>query len=105
MAVALLVTGAAGPARSDVEAAELRPDTLEAFNRYVRVTESRMDGELHGKVPFLRIDRPPEAERREAYAPVKRGETVVSRLVTRDRGREIDSVERGRPSGSTCSFS
>lgn len=91
MAVALLVTGAAGPARIDVEAAELRPDTLDAFNRYVRVTESRMDGELNGKVPFLRTDRLPEAERREAYALLKRGDTVVSRLVTRDRGREIDS--------------
>ena len=36
-----------------VEAAELRTDTLAAFDRYVRATESRMDGELHGKVPFL----------------------------------------------------
>jgi putative flippase GtrA len=74
-----------------VEAAELRADTLDAFNRYVRVTESRMDGELHGKVPFLWVDRLPEAERREAYMRLKRGETVVSRLRTREAGREIDS--------------
>ncbi|HEY3044611.1 MAG TPA: GtrA family protein, partial [Vicinamibacterales bacterium] len=73
-----------------VEAAELRADTLDAFNRYVRVTESRMDGELHGNVPFLWVDRLPEAPRREAYAHLKRGETVIDRLVTRDRGREID---------------
>ena len=88
--VVLLITGAAGPATIDVEAAELRPDTLDAFDRYARATESRMDGELHGKVPFLRIDRLPEAERREAYASVKRGEIVVGRLSTRERGREID---------------
>ena len=74
-----------------VEAADLRPDTLDAFNRYVRVTESRMDGELHGKVAFLWVDRLPEAERQEAYARLKRGETVVSRLVTRDAGKEINS--------------
>jgi putative flippase GtrA len=73
-----------------LEAAELRADTLDAFNRYVRVTESRMDGELHGNVPFLWVDRLPEAPRREAYAHLKRGETVIDRLVTRDRGREID---------------
>jgi putative flippase GtrA len=73
-----------------VAAAELRADTIDAFNRYVRVTESRMDGELQGKVPFLWVDRLPEADRWEAYARLKRGDTVVERLVTRDRGREID---------------
>jgi len=74
-----------------VDAADLHPDTLDAFNRYVRVTESRMDGELHGNVAFLWVDRLPEAERLEAYARLKRGETVVSRLVTRDAGKEINS--------------
>jgi len=74
-----------------VRAADLRPDTLDAFNRYARVTESRMDGELHGKVAFLWVDRLPDADRLEAYARLKRGDTVVSRLVTRDAGREIDT--------------
>ena len=74
-----------------VEAADLRPDTLDAFNRYVRVTESRMEGELHGQGPFLWLDRLPQAERLEAYARLRRGEIVVTRLVTRDGGREIDS--------------
>ena len=87
----LVVIGAVGPGRVDVQAAELRADTLDAFNRYVRVTESRMDGELQGTVPFLWIDRLPEADRRDALTRLKRGETVVSRLVTRDAGRQIDS--------------
>jgi putative flippase GtrA len=76
-----------------VEAAELRPHTLDAFNRYVRVTESRMDGELQGKAAFLWVDRLPEAERLDTYSRLKRGETVVRRLVTRDAGREIDSPD------------
>lgn len=88
---ALVVVGAVGPGRADARAAELRADTLDAFNRYVRVTEGRMDGELHGKVPFLWLDRLPEAARREAYARLTRGDTVVARLATRDRGRDIDS--------------
>jgi len=74
-----------------VSAADLRPETLDAFNRYVRVTESRMDGELRGKAAFLWVDRLPDADRLEAYSRLKRGETVVSRLVTRDAGREIDA--------------
>jgi len=74
-----------------VGAAELRPDTLDAFNRYVRVTESRMDGELNGKAAFLWVDRLRDAERMEAYTRLKRSETVVSRLVTRDAGRGIDA--------------
>ena len=39
------------------EAADLRADTLAAFDRYVRATESRMDGEVQGKAPFLWVDR------------------------------------------------
>ena len=88
---ALLLMLALVASSAPVDAADLRPDTLDAFNRYVRVTESRMDGELHGKVAFLWVDRLPEAERLEAYARLKRGETLVSRLVTRDAGKEIES--------------
>ena len=88
---ALLLMLALVASSAPVAAADLRPDTLDAFNHYVRMTESRMDGELHGKVAFLWVDRLPEAERLEAYARLKRGETVVSRLVTRDAGKEINS--------------
>lgn len=87
----LLLTLAVVGLSTPVEAAELRADTLAAFDRYVRVTESRMDGELHGKVPFLWVDRLPEAKRLEAYTRLKRSDTLVERLVTRDAGREIDS--------------
>jgi putative flippase GtrA len=73
------------------EAAELRADTLDAFNRYVRVTESRIDGELYGRVPFLWVNRLPEAKRRQADMRLKQGDTVVEPLVTRDGGREIDA--------------
>ena len=74
-----------------VEAAELRADTLDAFNRYVRVTEARMDTELRGQVAFLGIDRLDTAARQETYARLKRGDIVISRLVTRDAGRAIEA--------------
>jgi hypothetical protein len=81
-------------AAPDLQAADLRTDTLDAFNQYVTLTESRMDAELHGKSAFLWIDRLPESDRREAYRRLERGEFVISRLETRNAGREI-AVPRG----------
>ena len=74
-----------------VEAAELRAETLDAFNRYVRVTEARMDTELRAQGVFLWVDRLDTAARQDAYARLKGGEIVISRLVTRDGGRTIES--------------
>ena len=77
-------------AAPDVNAADLQPGTLDAFNQYVTLTESRMDAELHGKSAFLWVDRLPESDRHEAYRRLQRGDFVISRLETRQAGREID---------------
>jgi hypothetical protein len=50
-----------------------------------------MDGELQGSAPYLWLDRLSESDRREASARLKRGETVVSKLVTKEGGRTIDA--------------
>jgi hypothetical protein len=71
-------------------AADLRERTTAAFDRYVRVTEARMDEEIRGTRPFLWIDGLPEPRRKEAYATAGRGEIVVSRLETREGGTSID---------------
>jgi hypothetical protein len=71
-------------------AADLREATNVAFDRYVRVTEVRMGSEVAGTLPFLWIDRLPEPRRADAYATVRRGEIVVSRLETRDGGKPIE---------------
>ena len=72
------------------EAADLHANTLAAFDRYVQLTEARVDDERRGRRPFLWIEGLPEPQRREAEAGLRRGETVVSRLETRDEGRSID---------------
>jgi hypothetical protein len=87
LAVLLLGAIAAAPA---VSAAELRPETTAAFDRYVRVTEAQMESELLGTTPFLWIDQLPNAQREEAYRHLQRGEFVVSRLTTLDDGHAID---------------
>jgi hypothetical protein len=69
--------------------ADLHPTTAAAFDRYVKLTESRIEEELRGRLPFLWVDRLPEAQRRDADARLRRGEIVVSRLETRDGASSI----------------
>lgn len=70
-------------------AAELKPPTLAAFDRYVTLTEARMAGEMSGASPFLWIDR--QADRRQALIEkLQRGEVVSASLETRDGKAEID---------------
>ena len=71
-------------------AADLRDATVAAFDRYVRLTEVRMDAEMRGGRPFLWLDSLTESRRTDASAALLRGETVVSRLETRDGGKTID---------------
>lgn len=67
-------------------AAELKAPTVAAFDRYVRVTEARTDGDGQ----FLWIDGLPEAKRRTQLDTVRRGQLVIERLRTREGGKEID---------------
>jgi hypothetical protein len=82
------VRGGGAPA-PDPAPAELKPSTVEAFDRYVRLTEARNDHELKQGNPFLRVDALPEAERAAAYAALKRGEVKIERLETRENGAKI----------------
>jgi hypothetical protein len=71
------------------EAADLQPATSAAFDRYVQLTEARMNEEAAAQGQFLWIDRLPEAQRRAMYAQLDRGQIVVSRLETRDHGAPV----------------
>ena len=69
--------------------AQLPSATLAAHDRYVAATEQRIASEYAGQGPFLWLDRLPERERARVQDRLRRGETVVERLQTRDAGREI----------------
>jgi ribosomal protein S18 acetylase RimI-like enzyme len=71
-------------------AAELRPRTVEAFERYVRAAEARMAAEIADPQRFLLVDTMPAHERTAAVARLRRGELVIERLEARDRGEDID---------------
>jgi hypothetical protein len=66
--------------------ADLQNRTIQAFDRYVRLTEAR----LSGSAPFLWIDSLPDARRREVHDAVRRNELSIERLETKDNNRDID---------------
>jgi hypothetical protein len=69
---------------SPAGASELRPEAVQGFDRYVRLTELRMQGELAAGGVFLWVDGLPEPRRSEAYARLQRGEVISARLQTAD---------------------
>jgi hypothetical protein len=81
----LLISAAILLASCPVRAVQLKPETDAAFNRYVQLTEQRMQNDLQSG-PFLWIDGPSMQQREERYQQLKRGEIVTERLETLDRG-------------------
>lgn len=66
-------------------AAELQPRTAAAFERYVRVTEARMDA----GGPFLWVDGLPDPEQQARRSELRRGALVIEAQATREGGKEI----------------
>jgi len=75
---------------SSVAAAELQKPTVEAFDRYIRLTDARIEGELRDRRLFLWVDALPDAQRQRAYSQLKAAQVVIERLETSDHGRSID---------------
>jgi len=69
--------------------AELKQETTEAFNQYVRVTEDRMAEELRDARTFLWVDGFPEPQRDKLYTQLRHGEIVIERLETLEREKRI----------------
>jgi hypothetical protein len=73
---------------------EVKPQTLEAFERYVRFTEARIDKQRMRPEAFLYIDTLPDPKRGEVQAALKRGDLFMERLTTLDpSGKEIDAPD------------
>jgi hypothetical protein len=85
----LLLLFTAGP-EADLEAADLQDRTRQAFERYVEVTEARIEQELKEAGRALWVDRQPQSERAAAEKRLHAGEVLVARLESRASGRPID---------------
>jgi hypothetical protein len=68
-------------------AAEPKPETVAAFDRYIRATEARMDDDArHNR--FLIVDRLPPLSRLEAYDQLQRGQIHIEEVhASGERGR------------------
>ena len=69
--------------------AELKQETTEAFNQYVRATEDRMAEELRDGRTFLWVDTFPELQRDRLCAQLRQGEIVIERFETLEREKRI----------------
>lgn len=70
-------------------AAELKQETAEAFNRYVRLTEDRMAEELRDGRVFLWMDGFPEQRRDKLYVQLRQGGIIIEQLETLDKEKRI----------------
>ncbi len=80
----------AGTLAASAQAVELKQETVAAFERYVKLTEARMERELNGSQTFLWMDGLDGPRRDDLYARLRQSEIVVEHLETRDQGREVD---------------
>ncbi len=89
--LAIQILGAQTP---ELMSAELRPKTVEAFDRYVQLAEARINGEVSQSEKFLYLDQLPPPRRSEVLAALKRGEIVMERVQTLDAsGHAIEAPE------------
>jgi len=63
-----------------LSAAELRPKTTAAFDRYVEAAERRMSGEVKSPTSFIWPDTLDAARQQDVRARLRRGEVVTERL-------------------------
>jgi len=91
LAATLVATLAPAPA----SAAVLKPDTVQAWENYIRHTEERIDKELQSEDGFLVLDFQAPREAAAARAAAVRGEVVVAKLQTVDSRGEKISVPGG----------
>ena len=82
---ACTIAGLLGPT---ARATELKPETAAAFDRYIRVTEERMDDELRAGRFFV-IDSLPQTAKQQTYSQLRQGQFYVEPLRTKEDGKSI----------------
>jgi hypothetical protein len=71
-------------------AADLRPQTAAAFDRYVAETERQREPSLTNTSPFLWIETQRAADRTVSLEQVRAGAFVIERLTTTADGKQIE---------------
>jgi hypothetical protein len=71
-------------------AEELNQRTVEAFDRYIRVTDARVDAELRRGGPFLWIDALPQPRRQRLYDLLQHGQLEIRKENMEEEGKPIE---------------
>src|SRR5712664_4034272 len=71
-------------------AAELEQKTAEAFDRYIRLTDARIEAELRPGGPFLWMDSLPQTRRQHLYDLLQRGQVEIRQEKTEEEGKPIE---------------
>jgi len=90
-----LLMGVPSPQTPEIMAVDLKPATVESFNRYVQGTEGRIDKELAQPGAFLHIEGLPEPQRSEILASIHQGDIHMARLETRDASGSVIEAPDG----------
>ena len=81
------------PARGIVNV-ELKPETVQAFDRYAKLTEARIQGEVSEIDKFLYVDGLPDTRRAQALNELRSGEIFMEPLQTLDAsGHKIEAPD------------
>jgi hypothetical protein len=73
-----------------IAGAVLKAAAASNFDRYAKLTEQRIEGEVANPTTFLWIDTQPANRRNEYQRGLRDGGILVERLETRDAGKSID---------------
>jgi hypothetical protein len=76
------------------QSTDLRPETVTAFEQYVRQAEQRMDDGLHPGKPFLLPDEWTQDRQRHAYEELRHGDMIIEQL-DKIEGTTADHVPHG----------
>jgi hypothetical protein len=88
VAICLLTSVSVG-----IGAAERSPEAAAAFQRYVGVTERRMEGEVSRSNGFLWIDTLDQTRKAEVLRGLQAGGVIVERMRSRDGGQQIEAPD------------
>jgi hypothetical protein len=88
--VALWALWLACGAISAAGASDLTPQTINAFDRYVRVSEAKMNA-IPASKAFLAVDRLEDGPRGEAAAELRDGKVWIEKRETLDSGEKISA--------------
>jgi hypothetical protein len=72
-----------------VHAADLQPQTAQAYDRYIELTAAQVTPELAESEPYLWVERLPPEQRAADVAQLRNGQLVIERLETLDSGKAI----------------